>query len=118
MKTDKYIEHLKKKGYKQISDTLFQTSDGYIFQYVKKTEIFYGKERESKYLIMIGKDGKVDNDWCNKDCQYLCNRQDDIDDELSGYCMLRNMNRYIGYTSDINSKECHCVANGMLLDIK
>lgn len=114
---NEYFEHLKKKGYKRLTDTLFETSDGYIFQYVEKTEVFYGKPRTSKYLIMIGKDKKIDNKWCNRDCQFLSKRQDDVDTDVSCYCMLRNMDRYVGLAEDVDSNACYCVSDGILIPL-
>lgn len=114
---NKYIEHLKEKGYKQLTSTLFETNDGFLFQYVEKTEVFNYRPRKSKYLIMIGKDRKIDSKWCNRDCQFLCKKKDDLDVDVCGYCTIRDMNRYIGLTEDIDNKNCECVANGIMITL-
>ena len=67
---------------------------------------------------MIGKDRKIGNKWCNRDCQFLCKKKDGFDVEVCGYCTMRNMNRYIGLAEDIDNKICQCVANGILIPLE
>ena len=114
---NKYFEHLKEKGYKQLTNTLFETNDGYLFQYVEKAEVFFNRPRKLKHLIMIGKDRKIDIKWCNKDCQFLCKKKDDFNIDVCGYCAIRDINRYIGLAEDIDNKNCECVANGISIPL-
>lgn len=115
MKKNNYIEHLKRKGYIQLSDIYFETSDGFLFQYVEKIE----NGHEIKHLIMIGRYRKIDNKWCDKNCEFLCSRNDNEEGDVSCgdvICFCNINQRYIGFREDVDAKECECVSSGTSIE--